>query len=96
MKRLISLLALVIPGIACAQTFANPQPTMNMLNYTTSPVESFIGPAVSETPTMKRQKLARALALRAEAAHLLSEDGGTFTDEHRAYIVRKRWQILRQ
>jgi hypothetical protein len=94
MKRVIPLLLLSVPGIASAQSLANPQPTMNMPNYTTSPVETF-AVASGETPTMKRQKLVQALALREEAARLLAADGGTFTPEHRAYIERKVRRILR-
>lgn len=94
MKLVISLLVLAVPGIASAQMLTSPQPTMNEPNYTTSPVESFALSAASETPTMKRQKLARAWALRAEAAQLLADDGGTFTLEHRVYVESKRRAIL--
>lgn len=95
MKLTISLLVLTVPGIAIGQTVSNPQPTMNMPNYTTSPVET-LAVAAGDTPTMKRQKLARAWALRAEATQLLADDGGTFTAQHRAHIERKKWKIIWQ
>lgn len=46
------------------------------------------------TPTMKREQLARALALRDEAAELLSSDGGKFSAAHERYIRRKACEIL--
>jgi hypothetical protein len=96
MKYWLPLLLISTPAIANAQTIANPQPTMNEPNYSTDAVSarSHGHWGSRDTPTMKRQKLARALALRDEAAQLLAKDGGTFSDRNRAYIERKRDRIL--
>ncbi len=96
MKHWLPFLLLSIPGIANAQAIANPQPTMNEPNYSTDALSARSDghwPS-RDTPTMTRQKLARALALRDEASRLLAEDGGTFTPRNRAYIERKRNRIL--
>lgn len=47
-----------------------------------------------ETPTMKREKLERAEALKQEASTLLAQDGGTLTAAHETYIRRKACDIL--
>ncbi len=47
-----------------------------------------------ETPTMRRQKRERAIALREEALQLQAQDGGTLSKEHQLYIQRKSAEIL--
>jgi secreted protein with Ig-like and vWFA domain len=46
------------------------------------------------TPTMQREQLARAIALRAEAEGLLNSDGGKLSAAHERYIRRKACDIL--
>ena len=46
------------------------------------------------TPTMRRQELAQAIALREEAAALLLADGGTLNPRNQRYIRRKAAKIL--
>lgn len=94
MKRIIVLAALLGPGIVGAQSLTNMQPTMNEPNYSTVQPNPFFYGSIGDTPTTRRQKATRALALREEAARLLSADGGTFTREHEAYIRRKAQAIL--
>lgn len=96
MKYIISLAAVLLPAVANAQSpqLSNPAPTMNMPNYSTFASSLSARQPISETPTMKRQKLERAIALRAEAATLLKQDGGTFSAKHAAYIRRKARAIL--
>lgn len=94
MKLAIALLASLVSLPAAAQTYAGGV-GMNSPNYTTyrSSVEGRSG-GLSETPTMKAEKLARAKALRMEADALLAQDGGTFTPAHEAYIAQKVCEIL--
>jgi hypothetical protein len=56
---------------------------------------SFISSNVAETPTMKRAKYQKALALRDEAQDLLKQDNGTLTHVHAAYIRKKACAIIR-
>jgi hypothetical protein len=96
MKYVIALAALILPTVANAQIpqLSSPEPTMNMPNYSTFASSMSARQPLSETPTMKRQKLERAIALRAEAATLLEQDGGTLSPRHAAYIRRKARAIL--
>jgi hypothetical protein len=47
-----------------------------------------------ETPTMRRQKLKRAEALRIEAMNLQAQDGGILSDGHVRYIREQSAKIL--
>lgn len=96
MKLVISFAALLIPTIAAANPAFSWQPSLNIPNYNTDSraAEGRELLRTTDTPTMRRIKLARALELRAEAARLLSEDGGTLTAEHETYIRRKAHAIL--
>ena len=47
------------------------------------------------TPTMRRHKIARALALKEEAAVLLAADGGTLSPRSLSYINREAAKIRR-
>ena len=51
------------------------------------------GPHV--TPTMERQRLARALALRTRAEELQRQDGGKLTPEHTAFVRREASKLVR-
>ncbi len=46
------------------------------------------------TPTMRRQELALAIALRDEAEALQAADGGTLSPRNQRYIRRKATEIL--
>lgn len=94
MKSIFVLAALLGPSLAGAQSLTNAQPTMNEPNYSTFQPNPFFLSSTGDTPTTRRQKTARAIALREEAAALLSADGGTFTAGHQAYIRRKARTIL--
>lgn len=67
---------------------------MNGPNYTTTSVIPGMLGGRSETPTMREEKLVRAISLRHEADTLLAQDNGKFTPEHEAYIRRKVCDIL--
>ncbi len=94
MKLLVSLLLIGTPGLVQAQAF---RPSMPM-----APVSSadrwldgtFNYNRSGDTPTMRAQKLRRAIALRDEATVLLAQDGGTLSDRNRAYVRRKALNIL--
>ena len=96
MKFIIPLAAIFLPAVADAQSpqLSSPEPTMNMPNYSTFASSMSGRQPLSETPTMKRMKLKRAIALRAEAATLLRQDGGTLSQKHAASIRRKARAIL--
>jgi hypothetical protein len=67
---------------------------MTMPNTTTF-VPSLVGrEPLSDTPSMERQKVRRAIALREEAAALMQENGGTLTPAQQAYVRRKAQAIL--
>ncbi|QJU56780.1 hypothetical protein HL653_02340 [Sphingomonas sp. AP4-R1] len=94
MKALLACMA------ACISVGASAQMTA-MNGIMTDPSNHIIpqglegrGTGVAETPTMRQQKLDRAIALRAEATALLAQDGGTLTPAHTAYLRRKACDIL--
>jgi hypothetical protein len=95
-KFIISLAAILVPGLASAQcaSVTNVEPTMTMPNYSTFS-SSLVGrEPLTDTPSMERQRVRQAIALREEAAALLKQDGGTLTPEHQAYVRRKARAIL--
>lgn len=96
MKLIVTLAAMLVPGIAQAQSaqLSNPEPTMNMPNYSTFESSATGREPVSDTPALQRQKVRQALALREEAAALSKADGGTLTRRHQAYLQRKAQAIL--
>jgi hypothetical protein len=62
---------------------------------TTTFVPSLIGrEPLSDTPSVERQKVRRAIALREEAAALMKAGGGTLTAKQQADIRRKAYAIL--
>jgi hypothetical protein len=78
------------PVVAPAQQASPPAPSVNMLNYNTYDTAlASARPTLVDTPTMTRQKLARAIALRDEATQLRLADGGTLSAANRRYIQRK-------
>ncbi len=94
MKLALLILALAVPSFAAAQSpeirfsAATPMgvnPPMPFLN---------LPGQYDDTPTLRDQKLRWAITLRAEAAELLRQDGGTLTSEHKAYIRRRVQRIL--
>lgn len=96
MKLLISIAAICLSGAASAQSgrLSIPQTAMTMPNNSTFNLMMAGRIPISETPTMKRQKLARAIALREEAAKLVQEGGGTLTPRQETYLRRKAQAIL--
>lgn len=89
MKNPIILAALLVPGMASAQLAPPPYENLSFPTVTLG-----LPQTVVDTPTMARDRLRRALALKQEAALLLEADGGRFTREHEAYIRRKARDIL--
>jgi hypothetical protein len=95
-KLILSLAAILLPGLASAQSepVSNVEPTMTMPNDSTF-APSLVGrEPLTDTPSLQRQKVRQAIALREEAAALLKADGGTLTAEHQAYVRRKARAIL--
>ncbi|MDO6412914.1 hypothetical protein Q4F19_00820 [Sphingomonas sp. BIUV-7] len=90
MKYVLTGLLLLLPAAAAAQMPGIIQESSG----TYSP--AFFVPAGghADTPTMRRQKLARAVALRSEVDGFLVTDGGVLTDEHQRYVQRKARDIL--
>lgn len=91
MKRIIAVFTMVVSVAVSAQTVTNPNPTMNEPNYSmhSTTLQSYAGSRVKDTPTMERQKLARAVALRNEANKLRIADGGTLSPANQRYIQHK-------
>ena len=96
MKMLLVVAALLIPAVAGAQSFTNPQPSMTMPNYSTerSMLEGRDPFPRAESPEVKKVKLARAIALRDEALVLEARDGGRLSRESLSYLRRKARAIL--
>ena len=98
MKAVLVLAAILTPAVATAQSTSPSAPYNATLSRSTGEYaiafQGRIFNDVRDTPTMKRQKRDRALALRAEAQMLLEQDGGTLTREHDAYLRREARDIL--
>jgi hypothetical protein len=96
MKLLLAASLLLAPAVAGAQSFTNDQPTMNMPNYSTlqSSTEGRDPLPRYESPAVRQEKLARAIALRDEALVLEAKDGGKLSRESTAYLRRKARAIL--
>jgi hypothetical protein len=88
MRKFLALTLMLVPSVATAQV----GPALPGYLYTPYPLGTDNGS--DDTPTMRRDKLRRAIALRSEAAALVVEDGGTLTPDHQAYIQRQRRAIL--
>lgn len=96
MKVLLVVTALLMSVSAHAQSYTNPQPSMNEPNDSTF-ASSVMGRdpfPQRETPAVRSEKLARAIALRDEALVLEAHDGGTLSRQSQAYLRRKGRQIL--
>lgn len=96
MKKLLVVASLLVPAVAGAQSFTNPQPTMNMPNYSTerSMVEGRDPFPRAESRAAAKVKLTRAIALRDEALVLEARDGGKLSRESVSYLRRKAQAIL--
>jgi hypothetical protein len=96
MKMLVALATLIVPAVAGAQSFPDMGPTMNMPNYSTfaSSVAGNDPLPPRESPAVKQEKLARAIALREEALVLEAQDGGKLSRKSQAYLRRKASEIL--
>lgn len=93
MKILLSSLAGVLSvQVASAQV----APVTVMQDPHVSAIDNvfYNGTGDRRTPTMRREQLARALALREEAAELMSRDGGKLSAASERYIRRKACYIL--
>ena len=96
MKRLVFCIAMLAPLSAGAQTRAEIAATAAASrSYYVSPVDSSMYQSSGDTPTMQQMKLARAIALKAEAAAFAARDGGTLSRKHMAYVRRKARAIVR-
>lgn len=79
---------------------SNPAGTLNGAPYnyiqTFTQVNEGVAPfyPTHDTPTMQRQRLVLAVALRNEAHQLQQQNGGTLTAEHRRYLRRAAYKIV--
>ncbi len=69
-------------------------PTRSIENFSLSSVGTPLQ-TLHDTPTMQRQRLARALSLRAEADALLALSGGTLTAQQQRHFRRAAHHIAR-
>lgn len=85
----IAALGLTAPALAAAQSMNGP-------NYSTYEpgfrANAMIPPR--DTPTMRRDKLKRARALRAEVDAMMAANGGSLSDKQQAYVRREANDIL--
>ncbi|VWX53617.1 hypothetical protein [Novosphingobium sp. 9U] len=98
MKAILAIALCLLSFPAMAQTNVGGE-GMNSPNYSTYQTSVFgwsggFAEIPMDTPSMRADKLRRAVALRQEADVLLEQDGGTFTPAHEAYVRRKVCAIL--
>ena len=93
MKTLIGLAIAFTAVSASAQTTVFGE-GMNSPNYSTFQSSVTGRTGLSETPTMRAEKLERAIALRTEVIAFMKQDGGKLSSAHAAYVRRKVCQIL--
>lgn len=93
MRTLIGLAFVLVTVPASAQITSSGM-SMNGPNYSTLLPSTTGRLGLSETPTMRANKLERAISLRAEADSLLEQDGGELSPTHEAYVRRKACAIL--
>ena len=93
MKTLIGLVVALTAVSASAQTTVAGV-GMNSPNYSTFQSSVTGTSGISETPTMRAEKLKRAIALRTEVSALMKQDGGRLSPGHERYVKRKVCQIL--
>jgi hypothetical protein len=93
MKILIGLAMALTAVSASAQTTVAGI-SMNSSNYSTFQSSVAGTSGVSETPTMRAEKLRRAVALRTEVSAFMKQDGGKLSPGHERYVRRKACQIL--
>ena len=92
--RILTGLAFVLVTVPASAQITGPGMSMNGPNYSMLLPSTTGRLGLAETPTMRANKLKRAIALRAEAASLLEQDGGKLTPTHEAYVRRKACAIL--
>ena len=94
----VCLVAAFGAGPAMAQSLQGNDPLSLAINQSlqVSP-QPLIGDArdADATPAMRRHKIARALALKEEAAVLLAADGGTLSPRSLSFINREAAKIRR-
>ena len=93
MKTLIGLAVAMTAVSASAQTTVAGI-GMNSPNYSTLQSSVAGTSGLSETPTMRAEKLRRAVALRTEVSAFMKQDGGKLSPGHERYVRRKACQIL--
>jgi hypothetical protein len=97
MKAAFAFCLALAPATALAQS---PSPlTVGSMNFPPSSAYNLTAETsrpfgVADTPTMRQEKLERALALREETTRLLNDDGGKLTRKHEAYVRRRAQDIL--
>jgi hypothetical protein len=96
MKHLILAVAVVLAaGAAQAQNTSPPSLDTALGSVSSNRVrEGYAFGGSHSTPTMERQKRARAIALRREAFALQEADGGSLSKRNAEYIRRKAQKIL--
>ena len=96
MKRIVFLLGLFAADPALAQTRLGPSGS-TWFNGLPPPIDParYLFSDGGDTPTMRQQRLAWAIALRDQALQFQAEDGGVLSDQHARYI-RRRINRIRQ
>ncbi len=92
--KLLTLFLIGAPGLVQAQAFQPSMPSAPAFDTARRLDGAFNYVRSNDTPTMRAQKLRRAIALRDETAVLVEQDGGTLSDHNRAYVQRKALNIL--
>ena len=97
MKRIVSLLCLLVAAPVAAQTQPNPGLAGNMQFGGVSRIidnGAFGGWNADDTPTMRQQRIAWAKAIRDQARQFQAEDGGVLSDHHARYLRRRINRLL--
>jgi hypothetical protein len=85
-------LLIALPAMLLASEAAGQAPGVAPPNIPVMQVPGL--PSRPITPTMQRQHLERAFALRDEAKLLIEEGGGKLSAKQQRYIRRKAYKIL--
>ncbi len=93
MKAALAFACILLPAAASAQGLSSPPPWPVTDGFRVS-AEAFGSNPTGDTPTMRRQKLERAIALRQEVDAMLQTNGGELTDAQQAYVRRRARAIL--
>lgn len=94
----LAMVAMMTAASASAQTSYNPgvASVLGSMNGSTHPIYNN-GDIISDsrdTPTMRKQRLVWAAALRDQALRFQAEDGGVISDHHARYIERRIDRLL--